>query len=326
MVLNCVAFGCNNLHQTGKIIPFHTFPWKRPEILKLWVQAIRRENWYPSKTSRICGNHFLENDYKLKPGSTIKLLKPDAIPSVFCFPKHLQTKRTSRRILKIINTDLTVNQNQAEMMDVELVQPSTSTSIQQKVMVDVGVQTHTTYNSQLHKQQLKIKSLKQQLKRKCVKLSSMSDIIKEFSKRGFTNENFDSVLRNYFEGFLLEFLIHQKKNEECFNTGQRRHTSIMKQFAQTLHFYSPKAYNFLRQHFILPNGRSIRKWLSSLNCQPGFLQEVLDFLKEEVKRQPSLQQCALIFDSMAIRKQLLWDEKEGKFTGSVNYGGLVDRL
>ncbi|CAH1364245.1 unnamed protein product [Tenebrio molitor] len=90
MVLNCVVSGCNNLQDSRIKISFHTFPFKRPKILRLWIQAIKRENWSPSKTSRICGMHFLETDYKNRPGCSIKLLKPDAVPSVFTFPKHLQ--------------------------------------------------------------------------------------------------------------------------------------------------------------------------------------------------------------------------------------------
>lgn len=79
-----------------------SFPFKRPEILKLWIQAVRRENWTPSKTSRLCGEHFLPSDYVVKPGLTAKLLKPDAIPSVFSFPKHLLPKVTGphRKIQK----------------------------------------------------------------------------------------------------------------------------------------------------------------------------------------------------------------------------------
>lgn len=78
------------------------FPFKRPEILKLWIAAVRRENWYPSKTSKLCGKHFVESDYLIKPGCTAKLLKPDAVPSVFLFPKHLMKKvpLPRRKILK----------------------------------------------------------------------------------------------------------------------------------------------------------------------------------------------------------------------------------
>ncbi|CAG9819550.1 unnamed protein product [Phaedon cochleariae] len=32
-------------------------------ILELWIKAVRRENWTPSKMSKLCGEHFLPTDY-----------------------------------------------------------------------------------------------------------------------------------------------------------------------------------------------------------------------------------------------------------------------
>lgn len=106
--------------------------------------------------------------------------------------------------------------------------------------------------------------------------------------------------------------------------GQRRYSSLMKQFAHTIYYYSPKVYNFLREHFTLPNERTVRKWLCTVNCEPGILGEVLNFLKTQVEEIPSLKNCALIFDSMAIRKETVWDNQHGKYTGNVDYGGIID--
>lgn len=65
-------------------------------------------------------------------------------------------------------------------------------------------------------------------------------------------------------GFALDFIINPNTNENVA-PGHRRYTDSMKQFAQSLYFYSPKAYNFLHQSFKLPNPRTLRKWLSSVN-------------------------------------------------------------
>jgi hypothetical protein len=64
--------------------------------------------------------------------------------------------------------------------------------------------------------------------------------------------------------------------------------------------------------------------LSKIDAQPGFLNEAMDFLKEEeVVKKQTLKQCAPIFDIMALRK-VVWDHSEGKFTANVDYRGLVD--
>ncbi|GJQ83581.1 hypothetical protein Trydic_g10928 [Trypoxylus dichotomus] len=64
MVISCVAYGCKNIQFSGNGIQFHSFPFKRPEVLKLWMEAIKRENWKPSKTSRICSQHFKDTNYQ----------------------------------------------------------------------------------------------------------------------------------------------------------------------------------------------------------------------------------------------------------------------
>lgn len=78
----------------------YSFRFKRPDILKLWLNAIKMVNWQPSKTSKLCSAHFLETDYQHRPGSSVKLLKPDSVPSIFNFPQHLIKTKSSRRILK----------------------------------------------------------------------------------------------------------------------------------------------------------------------------------------------------------------------------------
>lgn len=78
----------------------------------------------------------------------------------------------------------------------------------------------------------------------------------------------------------MELVLLQKEKDKGVHSGQRRYSTLMRQFAHTLYFYSPKAYNLLRQNFVLPNGRTVRKWLSSLNCEPGILGEVSEFLKK----------------------------------------------
>lgn len=73
------------------------FPFRRPEILNLWIKAIRREKWKPSKSSKLCSEHFVPSDFLIRLGSNQKVLKPDADPSIFSFPKHLQKKSVVQR-------------------------------------------------------------------------------------------------------------------------------------------------------------------------------------------------------------------------------------
>lgn len=49
--------------------------------------------------------------------------------------------------------------------------------------------------------------------------------------------------------------------------GSRHYSDEIKQFCSTLHFYSPKAYDFLRHRSILPAPSTIRRWISTGECK-----------------------------------------------------------
>ncbi|XP_054265229.1 THAP domain-containing protein 5-like isoform X2 [Macrosteles quadrilineatus] len=74
------------------------FPHLRPEIFKEWEKAVgRSEDWRATIHSALCSKHFTEQDYVVRPGALIKLLKPDAIPTVFSFNKDNKGKRKRPR-------------------------------------------------------------------------------------------------------------------------------------------------------------------------------------------------------------------------------------
>ncbi|CAB4038383.1 THAP domain-containing 9, partial, partial [Paramuricea clavata] len=80
------------------------------------------------------------------------------------------------------------------------------------------------------------------------------------------------------------------------------------------------AYEYVRSIIPLPNPSLIRKWSSSVDCEPGFLQEAFQSLQSEADKTPSKKDCGLIIDAMSIRKQTLWDPKKEQYSGFVNYG------
>ena len=51
-----------------------------------------------------------------------------------------------------------------------------------------------------------------------------------------------------------------------------------------------------------------------------FLEEIFIYLKEKVQSKPHLQHVNLVFDAMSIRKQVIYDPREGKNFGYVNLG------
>ena len=51
-----------------------------------------------------------------------------------------------------------------------------------------------------------------------------------------------------------------------------------KQFALTQHYYSPRAYDFVHQVLLLPHPSCIWSWAASVDCEPGFLCDIISFL------------------------------------------------
>lgn len=58
----------------------------------------------------------------------------------------------------------------------------------------------------------------------------------------------------------------------------RKYPTELRHFALSLHFYSGKAYDFVRKEFntILPHPRTLSKWYTNTDASPSFTKESLD--------------------------------------------------
>lgn len=66
--------------------------------MKKWIEAIERKNFKPSQHSRICSDHFTNDDYQIRPDASRPLLRLDATPSVFpSFPPYYQKVKKHRK-------------------------------------------------------------------------------------------------------------------------------------------------------------------------------------------------------------------------------------
>lgn len=115
---------------------------------------------------------------------------------------------------------------------------------------------------------------------------------------------------------------------ELFIKDTAAYTQEQRQFATTLHFYSPKAYNYCRKSLTLPTESTIRKWMTAYDNRPGFTQQVFDTLKSRVQDEKTkwqFQYCSVMIDGMSIRKHLDWDNIDNKVIGYTDLGtGSVD--
>ncbi|XP_042339172.1 uncharacterized protein LOC121940465, partial [Plectropomus leopardus] len=75
------------------------FPLSDPDRLKKWLANVRRKNWYPTTSSRLCSNHFEEHHFYLDSKGK-RRLKNFAVPNIFTFPPHLMRKKQLTRATK----------------------------------------------------------------------------------------------------------------------------------------------------------------------------------------------------------------------------------
>lgn len=101
----------------------------------------------------------------------------------------------------------------------------------------------------------------------------------------------------------------------------------MKQFASTLYFCSPKAYKYVRSElhsmFHLPHPSTIRQWTSKLKNEPGYIEKVFTYLKNNINDKPWLKDCNLVIDLIALHKQILFDKSGGKYSGYIHCRDIV---
>lgn len=95
----------------------------------------------------------------------------------------------------------------------------------------------------------------------------------------------------------------------------------LRRFALTLHYYSPRAYNYVRKKLnnCLPHAKTLTKWYTSVNCEPG---ESLTLIKQHVKNSSYQLIGTLMFDEMAIRQQL--EYVSGTICGHVDFGSSIE--
>ncbi|XP_046995409.1 THAP domain-containing protein 2-like isoform X10 [Schistocerca americana] len=97
-MVTCVASGCTN--RSGKsAVTFHSFP-KDSARKSLWIKALRRIDWKPTKHSRICSVHFREADIDRTSLSNVRI-RCGAVPCIFTsFPPYMQNVVKQRCILQ----------------------------------------------------------------------------------------------------------------------------------------------------------------------------------------------------------------------------------
>ena len=68
-------------------------------------------------------------------------------------------------------------------------------------------------------------------------------------------------------------------------------------------------YNLSTFHNTSPHTSRIQHWAASVNCEPGYLTDVIKLTGLAAKTDHSMTDAVLVVDAMAIHKGTFWDQK-----------------
>ncbi|XP_046558614.1 uncharacterized protein LOC124267684 isoform X4 [Haliotis rubra] len=104
----CMAFGCSNKNDAyERGVSFHRLPLSQTALLEQWLLLMRLENPHVTQHARVCSDHFSPDcylpdrrlDLGMGGGKRRRLLKPNAVPTLFNF--HKVSKINSRSTKRI---------------------------------------------------------------------------------------------------------------------------------------------------------------------------------------------------------------------------------
>lgn len=164
----------------------------------------------------------------------------------------------------------------------------------------------------------RLKVAHKKLKRQTTKIRSLLDLIKVLKQNGMPEQGLQRIQES-FSGEAFQILQSHVQNMGKESNGNR-FTKELLQIAQTIHYFSPRAYEYLRDIFTLPTVETIRKSLLNIKCQPGFTHEAFQALQAIHEKQNGDVYYCLTLDSMCIRNLVQWDAATQRLIGQVDIG------
>jgi len=164
----------------------------------------------------------------------------------------------------------------------------------------------------------KLKLAQQCNRRLCDRVTSVQCLLSELKSKQLLSEQAAGMLSSSFGESALA-LVSRCLNKTSQSPGVV-YPAELRSFALSLHFYSAKAYDFVRNQFsnCLPHPKTLSRWYSCITGDPGFHTDTFAALKcmADSRDQPVI--CSMMMDEVAIRKELDWDGN--KFIGYVDLG------
>jgi hypothetical protein len=330
-----------------------SFP-KDPKLRQQWIAAVRRKDYVPSASAVLCTKHFKPEDVDRTSLCCVRI-RDNAVPSVFpAFPSYLQTVKKARKtprqrhghVLSLKSSTPSERLSSEELTSAsqtsDVINTQSSSGLQSQHTVSEhsysSVPMETDVNDtprkaalkrklsnvqqQLASSRKKIKVLLQSKRRLIKRNAKLQSVIDEIRKQRLLTENSIDVLEKSACG--IGELLMRRMNKQLGRALPTTYSAELRSFALTLHFYSPRAYEYVRKVFdtCLPHPKTIQKWYRCIDGKPGFSEDAFRALQARVNSRSTPTVCVLMMDEVAIRQQLDWDGK--RYHGYIDMGTEID--
>lgn len=192
---------------------------------------------------------------------------------------------------------------------------------------------------------VKVQGLQQKIdrltKENSNKTKQLTEIKSQLNKAKTDIEKMNAVIDEMKSNRYITTTLNERKRveleeiEDCLcngiQNGKDSYPEYVRSFCLTTHFYSPRAYAYIRDKFNnhLPHESTLRSWYrnSNIDVTPGIIKNALDILRAKAQkmRQNGKQLVvSLIFDEMSIRKHVQWCPAARQFLGYASYGHFPD--
>ncbi|GFO42677.1 THAP domain-containing protein 9 [Plakobranchus ocellatus] len=208
------------------------------------------------------------------------MLKGDAIPTIFPHhPPHLQKRPSTLRLppkKRKVDEPLD-NEVNNKKNDVKLSVRTTHTAyskdhiklLQEKIVPLEKARMESRSENKL---------LKEKLKRRDTKCGNLQQL----EEQKFLSIEAADLLHMNFSDEILSPINNELQASASTTSKYHQYSEAVKEFSVTVHFYSSKAYDYLRGVLHVPHPSLIRQWAASMDCEPGFLKNVVDKLGQEL--------------------------------------------
>jgi len=259
-----------------------------------------------------------------------ELLKT-AVPTVFDYPEHLQPKKPKPRKPpsdRTLAADCSDGRGEALEPVAEVAERLEADKVAAVRDHDYSTPDAVVLKQRLNRAEEEIALLKRKLAAEQKKNSfqkkqtqSLKSAIQDLKSKGLLESGASDHLGTLLTPTLQEIFDRLQKPTKSSGTFPPE----IRVFASTLHFYSAKAYNYVRQTFknVLPHETTIRKWYSNIDGSPGFSTAALQLLEEKVAEGQKLKKpvlVSLMLDEMSLKRQLDYDSVSSSYTGHVDIG------